>query len=472
MIQFSPPAARDRRARRSFRGFCAALALLLAIPGSFVTGAEAPATAVTAFVRVNVLPMDSERVLKAQTVLVAGGRIRAIGPSLTIPEGARVIDGHGEAFLSPGLADMHTHSDTAEDMKLYLANGVTSVLNMGEASNGFMAQVRPAINEGRKPGPHIYAAFLVDGSPRYGHFFVTTPDEARWIVRLAKTNGYEFIKVYNNLSPECFEALVDEGRRQHLAVVGHGVTRVGLERQLDDGQVMVAHAEEFLYTVFSQPGDADPDRAPSTGEFPAAIAMVQRNHAFVTADLNTYATIARQWGKPSIVEGFLQRPETRYLSPVRRIEWKGGDYTGRHGDLVAKLDFLKHFTRAMSAAGVPLITGTDAPTIPGLVPGFSLQDDLHALEDAGLSRYKVLAAATRVPGELIQRTVPGAAPFGTVTSGSRADLVLSRGNPLDDLSTLRAPLGVMANGHWYAASDLQALLDGVAAEYESAGVSG
>ena len=49
----------------------------------------------------------------------------------------------------------------------------------------------------------------------------------------------------------------------------------------------------------------------------------------------------------------------------------------------------------MSDAGVPLITGTDAPTIPGLVPGFSLHEDLDALEQAGLSRYQVLAAATR-----------------------------------------------------------------------------
>jgi hypothetical protein len=257
-----------------------------------------------------------------------------------------------------------------------------------------------------------------------------------------------------------------------MAVVGHGVTSVGLERQLAAGQVMVAHTEEFLYTVFSKPGADEPDRAPATGEIPAAIAMVKRNHAFVTGDLNTYATIAQQWGKPDVVEGFMRRPEIRYVSPDRRIQWKGGDYTGRHGDLTAKLDFLQRFTSAMGEAGVSLITGTDAPTIPGLVPGFSLQDDLHALEAAGLSRYQVLAAATRVPGELIHRSVPSATPFGTVTSGSRADLILSSTNPLDDLSTLRKPLGVMANGHWYAASELQALLDGVAREYDDADVEG
>ena len=419
----------------------------------------------TAFIDVNVLPMDADHVLAHQTVLVENGRISAIGPSIAVPKLARIIDGHGSAFLSPGLADMHTHADTAEDMQVYLANGVTSVLNMGEASNGFMTQVRPAINEGRRPGPHIYAAFLVDGSPRYGHFFVSTPEEARALVRLARTNGYQFIKVYNNLSPECFQALIEEGRVQHMPVIGHGVTSVGIERQLDAGQVMVAHTEEFMYTFFDHPKEGQTALALDPARIPAAIALIQRNKAFVTADLNTYTTIARQWGKSDVVTEFLRQPEVRYLSPSRRMNWREAGYDKHTGDLSANLQFLKRFTKAMSDAGVPLITGTDAPTIPGLAPGFSLHDDLRALEDAGLSRYQVLSAATRTPGAFIQRSLPDAEAFGTITPGSRADVVLTAENPLLNLSTLRQPLGVMANGHWHSQSDLQALLAGVATKY-------
>ncbi len=427
-----------------------------------------PQESITAFVNVNVLPMDSDRVLRRQTVLVENGRISAIGASIAVPKQARIIDGHGSAFLSPGLADMHTHADTAEDMQLYLANGVTSVLNMGEASNGFMAQLRPAINAGKQAGPHIYAAFLVDGSPRYGHFFVSTPEEARALVRLARTNGYEFIKVYNNLSPECFQALIDEGRLQHMPVIGHGVNSVGIERQLNAGQVMVAHTEEFMYTFFDHAKEGQTQFVLDPARIPAAIALIQRNQALVTADLNTYATIARQWGKPDVVAGFLRQPEARYLSPTRRIQWKDAGYDTHTGDLGANVEFLKRFTKAMSDAGVPLITGTDAPTIPGLAPGYSLHDDLRALEDAGLSRYQVLSAATRTPGEFIQRSLPDAEPFGTLAAGKRADLILTAKNPLDDLATLRKPLGVMANGAWHSQSDLQALLDAVAKKYREA----
>ncbi len=446
----------------------ASLLFILALSRPTLAQASRPQrSAPTAFVDVNVVPMDSERVLANQTVLVEAGKIVAIGRAVKIPADARIIEGHGTAFLSPGLADMHTHADTRNDLAIYLANGVTSVLNMGDASPGFIAQTRPAVNAGRLPGPHVYAAFVIDGSPRYGHFMVSTPDEARWAVRLARTNGYDFIKVYNDLSPECFQAVVDEARRIGMKVVGHGVTRVGLERQLDAGQIMVAHTEEFLYTVFTSPGAPGPD-APDPARIPGVIALLERDHAVVTADLNTYATIADQWGHPDVVARFFAMPAACYLEPRGRIAWRRADYATRTGSLAPKLDFLARFTKAMSDAGVPLVTGTDAPTIPGLVPGFSLHEDLDALEQAGLSRYQVLVAATREPGELIRRSIPGAERFGTVAPGRRADLILTATNPLLDLRTLRQPLGVMAAGQWFDASELEALRDQVSRDYDTA----
>ena len=438
------------------------------------TSADTPPSTVTAFVNVNVLPMDSERVLSNQTVLVEGGKIAAIGPALPVPVGATVIDGHGSAYLSPSLADMHIHADTAEDMKVYLANGVTTVLNMGHAGEAFMDDLRPALNSDKLPGPHVYVGLMVDGSPQFDNLFVTTPAEARALVDIAKTNGYDFIKVYNDLSPACFKAIIEETRRQHMHVIGHGVTRVGIEKQLAMGQVMVAHTEEFLYTVFSHPdlklanpAIADPT-PPKAADIPHAIAFVKHDGAFVTADLNTYGTIARQWGKPEVVAGFMHSPELRYLSPLRRIKWAKAGYDKKSGNVDGNFAFLKLFTKDMADAGVPLITGTDSPSIPGLVPGYSLHDDMDALEAAGLSRYQVLSAATRTPGEFIRRNVQGAMPFGTVTPGGRADLILSAANPLDDLSTLRTPLGVMHDGQWYDAAALQVLLDGVAKEYDAA----
>ncbi|HEU0298760.1 MAG TPA: hypothetical protein VFR37_04880, partial [Longimicrobium sp.] len=72
--------------------------------------AAAAAQDAVAFTHVSVIPMDRERVLADQTVLVRGGRIVSIGPaaSAQVPVDARRVDGTGK-FLIPGLADMHAH---------------------------------------------------------------------------------------------------------------------------------------------------------------------------------------------------------------------------------------------------------------------------------------------------------------------------------------------------------------------------
>lgn len=425
--------------------------------------AATPAT--TAFVDVNVVPMDTDHVLPHQTVLVVDGRIANMGPRIAVPADARTVDGHGTMYLAPGLSDMHTHAHTSRDMAVFLAHGVTTILDMGNAPNEFIAQLRPAIDKGRVPGPQIYAAFRLDGSARYGNLMVTTPEEARAAVRLAKANGYEFIKVYNDLSPACFDAIVEEARRLQMPVAGHGVTSVGLARQMEAGQLLVAHTEEFLYTVFSKPPAGMDDQPPPSEEIPLVIAEIRKTGAYVTADLNTYATIARQWGRPDVVSGYLAAPQARYVSPDDRIAWKYEGYAKRTGTLANRAAFLARFTKAMADAGIPLVTGTDSPSIPGLAPGFALYDDLQALAAAGLTPFEVLATATRSPGRMIAQHVPGTTPFGTIAIGNRADLVLLARNPLDDLATLGQPVGVMTKGRWYDSKMLARLLDKVAADY-------
>jgi imidazolonepropionase-like amidohydrolase len=420
-----------------------------------------------AFVRVNVVPMDRERVLTDQTVIVDGDTIVAMGRRLPVPPDAQVIDGRGTAYLSPGLADMHTHSGTRNDLALYLANGVTTVLHMGGASTGFIDSVVPAVNGGAIAGPHVYSSFRVDGSADFGGFVVRNPDEARAAVGLARANTYDFIKVYVGLSPEVFSALVEEGRPVGLPVIGHGVYAVRLERQLAAGQALIAHAEEFFYTFFTPPGVEETDTPPDPGRIASAVALAKRYAVAVTADVATYAAIAHQIGRPDVVAAHLARPESSYLSPSDRSAWQASIYLGKTAKLRPKLAFLRRLSKAMADAGVELVTGTDAPTVPGMLPGFALHDSLAELEASGLTRFQALTAATRAPGAFIHRT-KGGTPFGVVAPGHRADLVLSEGNPLATLATLRAPLGVMVKGHWRDAAALKVLTDDVRRSYRPA----
>jgi len=432
---------------------------------SVAQGEASPAS--TAFIHVNVVPMDRERVLRDQTVVVSDGRIVSLGPRAAIPKDAELIDGHGSAWISPGLADMHTHSESKQDLAVYLSQGVTAVLQMGGARASFVDKTVPSVNRGAIPGPHVYASFLVDGNTDYNGFVIKTPEEARSIVGLAKTNGYDFMKVYVGLAPDVFDALADEGRKQGLPLVGHGVTAVRLERQLAEGQVLVAHAEEFFYTFFTPAGVEETDTPPDESRIPDAVALAKKYGATATADLSTYAAIAHQIQHPEYIAAILAKPEAALLSPNDRMAWQASGYFAKTARLDAKLAFLQKMVKAMADGGVELVAGTDAPAVPGMLPGFSLHDDLDALEAAGLTRFEVLATATRAPGTFIART-KGGDPFGVVAVGYRADLVLTAGNPLDSLATLRAPLGVMAHGQWHDAASLKTLADGVRETYRRA----
>jgi len=103
----------------------------------------------------------------------------------------------------------------------------------------------------------------------------------------------------------------------------------------------------------------------------------------------------------------------------------------------------RRFVKALRDAGAPLLAGTDAG-IDVVPPGTSLVVELAELVAAGLSPAEALRAATVNPARFLGVSTE----LGTVEVGKRADLVLVRGDPLADITRLRAPIGVMLRGRW------------------------
>jgi imidazolonepropionase-like amidohydrolase len=157
-------------------------------------------SAVFAFVDVNVVAMDSERVIRGQTVIVSGGRVVLMGAtgSVRVPKGATRIEGRNR-YLIPGLADMHVHLeyfDRDAQLLLFLANGVTTVRSMDGRPN--ILAWRKRIADGTLPGPTIFTAgAILEGKPplRDDNRVVETPAQAGPAVEEQKRAGYDFVKL-------------------------------------------------------------------------------------------------------------------------------------------------------------------------------------------------------------------------------------------------------------------------------------
>src|SRR6185295_8149925 len=140
------------------------LALIVVNCSALAQGASSAGDAnknqVVAFVGANVVPMDRERIIENQTVIVRGGRIAEIGPAdkTKVPAGALTIQAKGK-YLMPGLAEMHGHlphpnlGDGVANsfLLLFVANGVTTVRGMFGFPNH--PALREKINSSELLGP-------------------------------------------------------------------------------------------------------------------------------------------------------------------------------------------------------------------------------------------------------------------------------------------------------------------------------
>jgi imidazolonepropionase-like amidohydrolase len=373
-----------------------AVAGIAARPGATRPGSAEAYSKVIAIEDVSVVPMDRNRVIPHQTVLIQGDRIIALGPrgSVRIPDGARRLDGRNR-YLMPALTDMHVHL-RAGDVEAYLASGVGTVRNMwGHAA---VSQLRQEIEAGTRRGPRIHSASPgLDGTPPQwpATVIVTEPESAAVAVGRAE-EGWEFIKVYSRLSPEVFDAIMREVGARGLVAVGHVPLAVDVRHALASGLRSVEHLTGYDRAVSTAGrggtwGWIDAD----TARYADLVAATRRSGAWNCPTLTIYATLARQHSAE----------EQLLISRHRR-----------------------RFVRQLLDAGAPILAGTDAG-IQVVPPGTSMHAELGELVAAGLTPFEALRAATVEPARFL-----GDAAAGEVRVGAHADLLLLDGNPLDDVA--------------------------------------
>ncbi len=430
-------------------------------------GGERPSSAV-AFVHAAVVPMDRERVLADQTVVVVDGKIAAVGPAseVAVPRGAVRIDASGR-YLMPALSDMHVHVEGEswnallspeakaasketpfEDFLFpYVANGVTTVQVLSGTHE--LLPVRGRIAEGGMLAPRLVLARMIDGPdkawPPPLADWVATAAEAREATLKAKAEGYDKMKVYSFLTKETYDAVVATAKEQRMDVIGHIPYALSVEYVVDAGQKMIAHTEEVAKHAH---GDYSAERV---DYFAGRIAD---GGVWMTPTLVTTRRILDEFSDP---DGLFSRPEAIYAAhPVQREIWSfiANMYKGIPPPDRAKLrddfeKFQRPFTKVFHDKGGQLMTGTDS-LMPRLVPGFTVHQELQEFVAVGMTPFQALRTSTTVPYEYLGE----AQESGTIEMGKRTDLLLVDSNPLEDVSAASKLAGVMMRGRWIGREEI------------------
>ena len=421
-----------------------------------------------AIVGVTIIPMtEGSATVPDRTVLIRNGRILAIGQRdrVKVPAGARVIDAGGR-YLMPGLTDAHVHLEYIEDpnvLKLFVASGVTSVRSMD--GRPYILDWRRQVAAGSIVGPRIVTAGpIIDGSPpaRDDNLAVADAAAARTAVSSQADAGYDFIKLYSNLSEQAYVAAVDQAKQRGLRVAGHVPKGVPLERAIQS-QWSIEHLGDFASAVAAAAGPAPPGWARRTLAAPLdQTRLTALARQLASAKLWVVPTSIQQdrWlGTSADVEKWSAEPAIKYLPPGALEQWKGmnerisGRLDREDWALLARARSNRlAVLGALHRAGVQLAVGTDTPN-PFVAMGASVHQELANFVAAGLTPHQALKAATISPA--IMLGLDG--EQGTIQIGKRADLLLLSANPLVDTSNAARPLGVVLNGRWFSETDLKSM---------------
>ncbi|MFJ5173759.1 amidohydrolase family protein [Streptomyces griseoviridis] len=374
---------------------------------------------------------DGEKAVGVRTVVIDGGRIVRVGGD--VPHDSEVVDGSG-ATLLPGLIDAHVHSAPGS-LALALRFGVTTELEMqgmntrenrgAITEDDTVADVRSAGFAITPPGGHPSELMPEGFRPKWDlppvmplMPFSTTPEEAAAFVPQLLARGSDFIKF-----------MIDDGSVEGhpgLPSLDRATVTAGVAEAKKYGALTVAHALTVEATRTAAEAGIDGlthvfmDR-PHTAEI---IDIIKDAGMFVIPCVTLNASMMGITGSDLADD---PRVASRLDGP-----WERTLRSSYNRYPQGKLDDVYDTVRALDAAGVDVLAGTDVSMAEtffgGLAHGASLHHELQYLVAAGLTPARALRAATATTARCFRLS-----DRGRIAEGLRADLLLVDGDPTSDI---------------------------------------
>lgn len=400
----------------------------------------------------NLFDSKAARMRPGMSVLVRGERIVAVARDgrIKAPPGARVVDAGGRALL-PGLWDSHVHMFDSSEAVMTLANGVTSVRDMGNDGK-LTSEWSRRFDSGELLGPRLFRAAVVDG-PNQGTVpwahVVKDERELETLVDRLAAEGYGTIKLFNSLPEALALALIKRAHARGLVAGGHLPRTMRMNDLIAAGLDESTHLDFFAmqfvgpYAPEDTPGPKRlallTERAdridPKSPEVDRMLDAMRRGRMSLDPTATGLELLMRDppGRAASFIAPFAHRLPGSYLRGM--VGMAAADTAARSRSEAALLKALALLGRAADA-GIAVVAGGDGE------PGIMVARELELYVEAGMTPLQALQTATLNPA----RRVGAAKDLGSIEPGKLADLILVAGRPDRNVGDIRDVVMVMKSG--------------------------
>ncbi len=376
------------------------------------------------------------------------------------PTGDVQIDATGK-YVLPGLINAHGHLQSNRsghslggydyNLKLWLANGITTVREVGPESDSGIIAMRDRSARGEIVAPRIFAyPMLLRTVPP-----IRTPAEARARVQQLKKLGADGIKLLG-IERDLMEAAEDEAHKVGLRIAHHvGVEETNAWDDIRFGTTSIEHwygIPDAAIADLRQHFPSDYNYLNETDRFRWAGRLWREADPKLLDSVLTSMVRANVAWVPTLdiyeASRDLQRAQTQpwfkdYLHPS--LEWYFRPDPANHGSYFIGWSssdeaFWKENYRLWMAAlrdferkGGTIGCGDDAGFIYQMY-GYGLIREMELHAEAGFNPLRIIQHCTGNNAKILGQEDR----IGRVRAGWLADLIVVDGNPLEDIKVLYA----------------------------------